>query len=150
MNELLAKAVKSLWHPVENLFGFSFPSQSEIRCWQAKLVIECKTWPWPELEFAWTIACSRRSEKNSRRRKKTRGRLTLAPTRSPSPLIFPVYNRHWPPLSTIWTPGIGYLNKYRFFFFFAISRVGPAWVRTLRSKIDWVNLIFAVLSLTFI
>ena len=146
MNELqivLAKAVTSLWHPVENLFGFSFPSQSEIRCWQAKLVIECKTWPWPELELAWTIACSRRFEKNLRRRKKTRGRLTLAPPP-------PSFSR-----CTIATDRRSLLSERleqatRTNTGFSSFLLYRAWVRTLRSKIDWVNLIFAVLSLTFI
>ena len=29
-----AAPFNSFWHPVNNLFGFSFPSQSEIKCWQ--------------------------------------------------------------------------------------------------------------------
>ena len=31
-----AAPFSSFWHPVDNLFGFSFPSQSEIKCWQPK------------------------------------------------------------------------------------------------------------------
>ena len=31
-----AAPFNSFWHPVDNLFGFSFPSQSEIKCWQPK------------------------------------------------------------------------------------------------------------------
>ena len=27
-----AAPFNSFWHPVDNLFGFSFPSQSEIKC----------------------------------------------------------------------------------------------------------------------
>ena len=31
-----AAPFNSFWHSVDNLFGFSFPSQSEIKCWQPK------------------------------------------------------------------------------------------------------------------
>ena len=31
-----AAPFNSFWHPVDSLFGFSFPSQSEIKCWQPK------------------------------------------------------------------------------------------------------------------
>ena len=31
-----AAPFNSFWHPVDNLFGFSFPNQSEIKCWQPK------------------------------------------------------------------------------------------------------------------